>query len=338
MFQIRTLHIHKTVCLLCLTLILAFSACKPSTPRSVMSASKLEDVLYDYSLAMAMADNEPATEAEREALRYQYVQRVFKEHGITEEYFDSTMVWYSADGVRLQKIFQRLHDRFDAEAKTMGVGLSETEVYASYTLDGDTANVWSGSRMLFLSNAQPDNMKIITLPADSAFLPGDSYKFSFHSHYLPSAGMHSTYALFSVYYEDGSVLSQVQQIGGDYRNELNLVPPTSQDTLSPDRLVITLYTPPSVRSDDSYLFYITYPSVLRIHKPKDKADELKLDNDSLLSDTLAVDSIGALRDTVNRRLTPMEERDLREERHDIEIVKERIVRPATRPRVRRGLR
>ncbi len=330
---------HATVCML----LVMCCACQPQIPGGVMSEGQLEDLLYDYTLALSMADQATLQEGQdHEMLRYQYVQKVFQEHGITEEYFDSTMVWYSAEGKRIAGVFQRLNERLDAEAKTMGVDLSETEIYASYTLDGDTANVWNGRQIVYLQNYQPENLKIITIPADSTFLPGDSFKFAFNSHFLPSSTNRILYALFSVYYADSSVVSQTQTIGGDYKAELNLIPRGRQDTLQPQRLVVTLYAPPAAQDQPYELFFMTYPSVLRIHhKAEPVADTLPADSLAAQADSLASDSLSDVRpeDEPARRLSPLEERDMREQRHDIQIVKERIQQPrrAARPVRRRKM-
>ena len=258
------------------------------------------------------------------------------------EYFDSTMVWYSSEGKRLKSIFERLNERLDAEAKSMGVGMSETELYASYTSDGDTANVWNGDRIVWLSRFQPDNVKTITLPADSTFLPGDIFKLSFDPHFLSPTGLHSVYVLFCAYYEDNTVASQVRMVsGGNYRTEIDILPNLYQNTLQPQRLAITLYTPPLTAGSRDDLFYLTHPVLLRIHtrKPDEKpaeTDAEALPVDSISSDSLSTDTLRLPSEPV-RRLTPQEERDQREERHDIEIVKERIVRPARPARVRRSL-
>ena len=342
MSNIRRYTFLSLFSLLLLAAVGVVTSCKPSVPQGVMSEGKLEDVLYDYNLALAIADNTPVPEgSDREAMRYQYVQKVFEKYGITEAYFDSTMVWYSSEGKRLSGIFKRVNERMDAEAKTLGVDLSETELYASYGLDGDTANVWSGSRIVYLSNYQPDNVKVITLLADSTYLPGDCFKLSCNNHFLPSQGSHSAYVMFSAYYADSSVVSAHQQIGGNYRVELNLTPTPRQDTLALQRLVITLYEPPISEYSSPDVFYISQPAVLRIHKPVDKSQKTSDDDDASEQtsavDSLAVDSIGNVGDTIQRRLTPIEERDLREERHDIEIVKERIVRPANNRRPSRRI-
>lgn len=333
--------LKPTELILAVLLVLLLSACKPSTPAGVMTEGKLEDVLYDYSLAISMAENSTSADFdEREALRYQYIQKVFEKHSITEAYFDSTMVWYASDGKRLQTIYQRLNERLDAEAKTMGVDLSDTEIYANYNnVDGDTTNVWNGSRIIYISNYQPDNVKTITLATDSTYQNGDSFKLSYVANFLPSAGLHSAYVLFSVYYEDNSVISQVQQVGGSYKNEINLVPTSRQDSIRPTRLVLTLYTQPVSPQYEPSLFYMYYPSILRIHKAKPSTGTSleKEDTDIVIPDSLSVDTIGTVRDTMARRLTPLEERDMREQRHDIQIVKERIQKPTSRRVARRRM-
>ncbi len=329
--------------LIAIFMLAMWSSCKPSTPQGVMSEGRLEDVLYDYMLALSMAENVPTEQGEdREALRFQYTQKVFQKYNISEEYFDSTMVWYASEGKRLKSIFERLNERLDAEAKSMGVGMSETELYASYTSDGDTANVWNGDRIVWLSRFQPGNVKTITLPADSTFLPGDIFKLSFDPHFLSPTGLHSVYVLFCAYYEDITVASQVRMVsGGNYRTEIDILPNLYQNTLQPQRLVITLYTPPLTAGSRDDLFYLTHPVLLRIHtrKPDEKpaeTDAEALPVDSISSDSLTTDTLSLPIEPV-RRLTPQEERDQREERHDIEIVKERIVRPARPARVRRSL-
>lgn len=303
--------------------LLVYVSCKPSPPGGVMSEDKLEEVLYDYHLALAMAENNENKDSlaqDREALRYLYTRRVFDKHGITEAEFDSAMVWYCSNGVKLQQIYKNLNGRFDAEAKELGVGLSDTEIYAAYGVDGDTSNVWNASKIVFLSNFQPDNVLTISIPCDSTFLPGDSYKLSYNANFLPAEGHHLQYSLFCVYFEDGSSMATTQLVNGNYKNELNLHPKPEQEELHPTKVVVTLYAAPAQTDADAQLFFMTYPSILRIHAPK-KVEKLEPEDVELPVDTLLTDSII---EPEAPRLTPLEERDNREQRHDIRIVKERI--------------
>ena len=76
-----------------------------------------------------------------EIQRYLYVQSVFQKHGITEAEFDSSMVWYSSRPDKLYKMYQRLGDRYATESRSLGLGVSETELYANMSSVGDTANI-----------------------------------------------------------------------------------------------------------------------------------------------------------------------------------------------------
>lgn len=321
--------------------VVLMTACRPSTPSNILSQRVMEDVLYDYHLALAMADNSSQHNqagSDAEALRYRYTQKVFAKHHITEAEFDSSMVWYSSHYTYFKEVCDKVSARMDADAKTLGIGLSETELYANYRADGDTANVWSGRKIVFLPNVQPDNIAIINFPADSTYLPGDSYKLSFNANFLPSFRGTAVYVLFSVYYKDSTQVSATQYVSGDYKVELNLRPRGEQLNAIPDHLTIQLYAPPSAQGHT--LFFMTYPSVLRMHAEKKSESPV---TDAAITgsavDSLQVDSM-VVTDTLpdQKRLSPLEERNQREERHDIHIVKERVMRPApsSPARVRRA--
>ena len=330
----------RSKCLLSIVIaLIILSACKPSVPKWALSESELEEVLYDYCLATSAAENVVLSNGEdREQLRYQYVQKVFEKHRISEADFDSTMVWYSSDAKRLKSIFSKINARLDQEAKGLGVDLSETEMYANYSLDGDTANIWNGSKILFMSNAAPNNVRTISLPVGDGISPGDKFKLSFYSDFLPSGVYGSAYVLFNVRYADNSNQAQVRYIAGNYKTEINLEPNARQDTIMPTQIQITLYTNPAGATIQKSLLYLTYPSVLRIHKEKVEVQEIVPDTTEEARDSLAVDSLAQERPdtmTSKKRLSPLEERDLREVKHEFDIVKERVIRPSSNRRPQR---
>ena len=74
-----------------LFVLLCLSACKPSLPDGILSESKMESVLYDYHLAMGLAESEEGSVPEN---RYIRVRQVFEKHNISEAEFDSSMVYW----------------------------------------------------------------------------------------------------------------------------------------------------------------------------------------------------------------------------------------------------
>ena len=69
----------------------AFASCKPSLPRDVLSKGKMTDILFDYHIALAMAQNEDGG-SEKNSLAYR--EAVLKKHDVTSADFDSSMVYY----------------------------------------------------------------------------------------------------------------------------------------------------------------------------------------------------------------------------------------------------
>ena len=73
--------------------VLLFPACKPGVPSDLIQPAELEDVLYDYHIAQAMAETRQDS---MNFKRYSYVQAVFEKYGVSEAEFDSTMVLYDS--------------------------------------------------------------------------------------------------------------------------------------------------------------------------------------------------------------------------------------------------
>ena len=100
---------------LLLLLVSAFSSCK-QRPKGVMSKGKMKDVLYDYHLAQAMLTTIP--ESERSS-NQDYIDAVLRKHGITQEDFDSSLVYYNVNAEDLKDIYSDLRQRFEEENQTL---------------------------------------------------------------------------------------------------------------------------------------------------------------------------------------------------------------------------
>lgn len=310
-------------CVLALAVLALLVGCKPSVPGGVLSEGKMERVLYDYHLAQGAAELHPDDVTE---LRYQYVQAVFRKHGITEAEFDRSMAWYSAHSIKLKGIYDRLDARLESEAKGLGVGVSDTELYAGMSEIGDTANIWTGARMLFLQDDVLHSLTTLTMQADSNFLAGDTYRLGFDSHFIGDR-RRDVFAFLVVCYTDGQTRSVMQRISSEYSNVLTLPYDSSRDNAMTERIIITFYVPVTHEARDTYYFFITNPSLLRIHKPKDepsakeKTDsaEVETPTDSLLPPV-------HLDTTTHVRLSPEEFRGSKDIKREINVVKERPVR------------
>lgn len=196
------------ILLLGLTLAFVLVSCKPSVPSKYLSPGEMEDILYDYHLTMAMADNS----SDRAVTQRVYLDAVYKKYGITEAEFDSSMVYYTRHIDRLHDIYENLSERLSDEALSLGASASDINIYGVQGTKGDTANIWPGSRAMVLSQQIPYNSSSFSFKADSAFHKGDRLNLEFDAQFLFQSGMRDGIAVIAVKFANDSVASQMLHV------------------------------------------------------------------------------------------------------------------------------
>jgi len=88
--------------------------CKPKVPSEYVQPDELEDMLYEYHVAEAMARN-GGTDADYK--QTEYFLAVLEKHNVTEAVFDSSLVFYYSHAERLKEIYLRVHERLVSDAK-----------------------------------------------------------------------------------------------------------------------------------------------------------------------------------------------------------------------------
>ena len=83
-----TLHISTL-----LLLVLALLACD-RTPRGVLSVNKMADLIVDLKLAEAYIEAHNR-DFDSDSSKQVIKQSIFKKHGITQQDYDSSLVWYA---------------------------------------------------------------------------------------------------------------------------------------------------------------------------------------------------------------------------------------------------
>ncbi len=318
-FNIRAMMTSKSACwMLVLLLVVSFASCRPRIPSGILSESQMEDILYDYHLAQGAAEQE--NDADVEKKRYLYVQAVFSKHGVTEAEFDSSMVWYASHSSRLQKVYERLSERYNNELSSLGVGLSESELISNLSENGDTTDIWSGNRILVLQNDYLHSLSILNMKADSTFLPGDNYALHFHASFLGNGSM--AYVFLSVFYKDGTSKAEMRQLRGSYDYKVALPDDIVFNNRETDRIQITFYFAPEEEGDSRAFMCVENPILARFHrKDRDKPtseETLQSDSAALVVDSVATDSMLHPND-----LKPVK---IENEREDFNLDREKAVR------------
>lgn len=180
----------------------------------VIPAGKMEDILYDYHLADAMAQQ---AEGGYEKNAYEYRAAVLKKYGVSQDDFDSSMVYYMRRTDELHTIYQHIADRMQNEASRLGASS-----VGGVTATGDSADVWNGERSLILMPNEPYNLYSFSLSTDSTFHKGDRLMLNFQSDFIFQDGMRDGIVVLAVELGNDSVASTVAHISSSMPSSLQI--------------------------------------------------------------------------------------------------------------------
>lgn len=321
---------------LALSLCALMVSCDNEVPKGIVPESKMENILYDYHRATAMADAGGGDASQR---RYVMVRKVFEKYGVSEADFDSSMVYYSGNAVILQKMYERIDARLKRELAEVGADLN-TDVFANLSEDGDTAQIWA-KKNLWLRTEAGENILTVSLQPDSTFQPGDTYLLRFKSRFINRERRREAYAMLTARFDNDSVVSEVARVSGDIKTTLTIPECELTRKHNLKQLTATLYlnydTP-----EPMALWMVSSPQIIRFHHPLPMEDSLATANMLLSADSLALrtdslslqsDSLGADTAPANaNHMTTDEIRRKHQGERTINVVKKkRVVLPPSRP-------
>ena len=186
-------------------------SCRPSVPDKYIQPDEMEDILYDYHISQALANqgNDPSVYGYNRSM---YYNAVLKKYDITEAEFDSSLVYYYTHADRLFDIYKRLSERMGNEAMGLGASVGEIGKYSQLKSDGDTANVWREMTSMVLLPYPPYNRFSFSMKADSTFKRGDSFLFNFMADFMYQAGTKDAIIYMSVRYDNDSVSAHTSHV------------------------------------------------------------------------------------------------------------------------------
>ncbi len=181
----------------------AFTMSCDNSP-SVISSGEMEKILYDYHLADAMAQQ---ADGGYEKNAFEYRAAVLRKYKVSQDEFDSSMVYYMRHTNELHTMYQHISDRMQEEANRLGARSS-----SGISAAGDSADVWNGERSLTLIPNEPYNLYSFNLTPDTTFHKGDKLILSFKSDFIFQDGMRDGVVVLSLVLGNDSVASNVSHI------------------------------------------------------------------------------------------------------------------------------
>lgn len=192
-----------------MALLTGIASCKPSLPSDILSQDDMGDILYDYHIALAMAESDPST---RSGGNIAYKLAVLKKHDVSEAEFDSSMVYYARHTEMLKQVYERISDKLSKEAVALGADANDLANFGDIASAGDTANVWNGARTMCLMTNKPLNSYSFSIPADTAFRKGDRLVLDFDAQFIFQDGMRDGVVVLAMQLKNDSVVSQLVHV------------------------------------------------------------------------------------------------------------------------------
>lgn len=277
----RKTALHFLLLLFFLMFFLLLSSCTVRHPKGILGKSKLENVLYDFQVARAIA-MQSGDSTDFRALAY--TDAVLYRYGITREEFNASMLWYAQHTEELYAIYGNIQKRLEKESAALGNSGNLASSYAQLSSKGDTANVWKGRSFYLLTSKGMDNRFCFSLNADTSYQAGDRLVWHFVSQFVFSSGSRDATVSMSVWYDNDSVSSVTQRLysDGDFSLEITAA---SGHKIKKITGFVYLNAP---WSEEQKLLVVRQPSLIRYHKlvvverPSNKTDSLKVATDSSL--------------------------------------------------------
>lgn len=234
--------------------------CKPKVPSEYIQPDELEDILYEYHVAEAMARNNAD---DPDVKQTEYFYAVLEKHHVTEAVFDSSLVYYYSHAERLKNIYQSVHERLVNDAKKLGASVGDINRYSQYSETGDTANIWRDETAMLLIPRPTKNRFDFVVKADSTFMLGDSFMFQFMTEHIWQSGSKDAIVCIKTTYEKDSVIQSVNHVSISGISQLRI---PSNNTLKIKELRGFIYMP---QVDDEMearrLMFISQIQLIRFH-------------------------------------------------------------------------
>jgi len=236
--------------------------CKPKVPSEYVQPGELEDMLYEYHVAEAMARNgNPPDENYKQT---EYFQAVLEKHHVTEAVFDSSLVYYYSHAERLKEIYLSVHERLVNDAKKLGASVGDINRYSQFNETGDTANIWREETAMLLIPRPTKNRFDFVVKADSTFMLGDSFMFQFMTEHIWQSGSKDAVVCIKTIYERDSVIQSVNHVSISGISQLRV---PSNNTLKIKELRGFIYMPQGDDDMDARrLMFISQIQLIRFHK------------------------------------------------------------------------
>jgi hypothetical protein len=210
------------------------------TPGGVMSVNEMADLIVDLQLADAYIESHP-DEFMSDSSKLVIKESVFKRHHITDQDYDSSLVWYAHNPEDYTKAHDKAIGKLQSRQEKLAKGknkINDNEMpgemmggptpggpthdaiprggrihhkQLSTDINSDSADLWQGRRDYILTQGARRGFITFDLPPDANKRPGDRYQLS----YKLARGGNEFKVCLSVDYTDGGTTQLTRGTNSD---------------------------------------------------------------------------------------------------------------------------
>jgi hypothetical protein len=157
--------------------LLAVAVACDRTPDYVLKKSEMVDLLVDIHKAEGVIELNRAQYGS-DSMRKVMKQSVLLRHGVTQEQFDTSLVWYGHNIEKYIEVYDDVIERLEKESSEIEV--SEGAERVNVAVVGDSADAWPNAHMYRFFYGQPNSMLRFNLRRDENWEEGDKYTWRFY--------------------------------------------------------------------------------------------------------------------------------------------------------------
>ena len=157
-------------------LLLCLACACTNRPKDVLDLRDMTDVLVDIHTldgVFASTSYSRFQEEERDA----YYEAILVRHHITKAQFDSSLLWYSRDPKKFEKVYTRVIDQLTAEEAAVKAGKYHELLPKASTITH--MDLWTDSTRFTLRGDSLSRRPLAFSVADTSLVMGDVYEVSF---------------------------------------------------------------------------------------------------------------------------------------------------------------
>ncbi|MCM1504836.1 MAG: DUF4296 domain-containing protein [Muribaculum sp.] len=147
------------------------------TPDYVIKSDDMVELLVDIHKGESILElnrSKYANDSTRKVMK----QSIFQRHGVTQEQFDTSLVWYGHNIEKYIEVYDKVIEELEGEIKLADVSSDGSRVQMAVV--GDSVDAWPDVRFRHFAYGEPSDILKFHLKRDENWEKGDVYTWRFY--------------------------------------------------------------------------------------------------------------------------------------------------------------